>query len=145
MDKRLNRVWQRLGWQLALMCASAFGVGAIFDRAWMGLSIVLADVLAYTLAKVYRLHRWLLSRRQLPPDEQHGIWYELHALFRSRNRAERRRKRRLLDLVRAFREAAEALPDAMIYLGADLRILWFNTTAARLINFNHPRDIGAGI
>jgi two-component system phosphate regulon sensor histidine kinase PhoR len=145
MDKRLSRVWQPLAWRLGAACIAAWALGALVDRAWMCLSIVLAAALAYTLVKLNRLHRWLLSSRQLPPEEQHGIWYELHSLFRTRNRASRRRKRRLLDLVRAFREAAEALPDAMIYLGADQRIVWFNAAAEHLIGLNHPNDIGAGI
>lgn len=145
MDKRLTRVWQRLGWRLSVLFIVAFSLGAIANRGWMALSITLAVVLAYTLIKLYRLHRWLLSIRQLPPDEQHGIWYELHALFRNRNRANRRRKRRLLELLRAFREAAEALPDAMVYLSADQRIVWFNAAAEHLIGLNHPRDIGAGV
>lgn len=145
MDMRLARVWQRLGWRLALLNLGAFALGALFGQGWMLLSISLAGTLIYTLAKIYRLHRWLLSSRQLPPPEQYGIWYELHALFRRRNRSTRQRKRRLLELLRGFREAAEALPDALIYLSADQRILWFNRAAKRLIGLNHPRDIGAGI
>ena len=145
MDKRLTRPWQRLGWRIGLLCLGALALGAAFDRAWMALAIMLAIILLHTFAKIHRLHRWLLSRRQLPDEEQHGIWYELHALLRGRNRATRRRKRRLLGLLGAFREAAQALPDAMVYLGPDQRIVWFNAAAEQLIGLNHPRDIGAGI
>lgn len=145
MDKRLVRVWQRVAWRLALIAGVAFGVGALFDAGWMVLAIALAAVLAYTLHKVFRLHRWLLSGRQLPPEEQFGVWYEMHALIRGRNRSNRLRKRRLLTLLRTFHEAAQALPDAMVYLGADQRIRWFNDAATKLIGLNHPRDIGAGI
>jgi two-component system phosphate regulon sensor histidine kinase PhoR len=145
MDKRLGRVWQRIGWRLGLLGAGVFALGAIFGHAWPALAVTLAAILLYTLIKLYRLHEWLLSNRQLPPDEQHGLWYELHALLRRRNRSGNQRKRRLLELLRGFREAAEALPDALIYLDADQRILWFNSSAERLAGLNHPRDIGVGI
>jgi two-component system phosphate regulon sensor histidine kinase PhoR len=145
MDTRLARVWQRLGWRLALAAAAALALGALVGQPWLALALLLGGCLLYTLAKLHRLHEWLLSRRQQPPAEQYGLWYELNALLRRRRRDEHRRQRRLLALLRTFREAAEALPDAMVYLSADQRILWFNRSATGLIGLSHPRDIGVGI
>lgn len=145
MDKRLARVWRPLGWRLALLALAAFALGALAGFAWQALALALAGILGYTLFKLYRLHAWLLSRRQQPPEEQYGLWLALHELLLRRSRAGHHRKRRLLALLRTFREAAEALPDATIYLSVDQRILWFNESATRLIGLRHPRDIGAPI
>jgi two-component system, OmpR family, phosphate regulon sensor histidine kinase PhoR len=145
MDTRLARVWQRLGWRLALAVLATGVVGAIIGRVWMALAALFAALLIYTFAKLYRLHGWLLSRRPQPPPERYGLWYELHALLRRRHRHERGRQRRLLDLLRAFRDAAEAMPDALVYLSAEQRILWFNSAATRLVGLRHPRDIGVGV
>lgn len=145
MHERLERVWTRLLGRTLALLALATLAGALAGHAWAALAAALALVLAYTLAKLYRLHAWLLSRRQQPPPEQYGLWYELHALLRRRKRDERRRQRRLLALLATFREGAEALPDALIYLSEDFRILWFNPAATRLAGLSHPRDIGVGV
>ncbi len=145
MDTRLGRVWQRLGWRWGLAAVAALALGALVGQPWLALALLLGGCLLYTLVKLYRLHEWLLSRRQQPPAEQYGLWYELNALLRRRRRDEHRRQRRLLALLRTFREAAEALPDAMVYLSADQRILWFNRAATGLVGLSHPRDIGVGV
>ena len=52
------------------------------------------------------------------------------------------RKRRLLDMLRAYRAAAAALPDAIVIVDRDSqRVLWFNEAAAPLLGLRHPRDI----
>lgn len=145
MNARIGRVWQHLAARLVLIVLLGLIAGAIMGRPLAGVTVALAILLAYTLLKLYRLHAWLLSRQHLPPDEQHGLWYELHALIRRRQRGVRGRHRRLLALLRQFREAAEALPDAIVYLDHDQRILWVNRASVQLLGLQPPRDIGVGI
>ncbi|MBX3725658.1 MAG: phosphate regulon sensor histidine kinase PhoR [Xanthomonadales bacterium] len=145
MHERIDRVWTRLLWRIGALLGLATLAGALLGQPLAALAVALALVLGYTLAKLHRLHAWLLSRRQQPRSEQYGLWYELHALLRRRQRDQRRRQRRLLALLATFREGAEALPDALIYLNEDLRILWFNPAATRLAGLSHPRDIGVGV
>lgn len=145
MNTRIERVWQKLFLRLALIVLLGLVAGAIAGNTWAGVAVALAAVLAWTLRKLYRLHAWLLSRQHFPPDEQHGLWYELHALLLRRQRNVRRRRRRLLTLLEQFREAAQALPDAVVYLDHDQRILWFNRPSIELLGMKPRRDIGVGI
>ena len=50
---------------------------------------------------------------------------------------------RLLRLLRAFRDAAAALPDAVVALDPDQRIQWFNAATGRLLGLRYPQDVGA--
>jgi two-component system phosphate regulon sensor histidine kinase PhoR len=45
--------------------------------------------------------------------------------------------------LRAFRDAAAALPDAVVALDEDGRIDWFNAAANDLLGLKYPHDIGA--
>ena len=44
MDKRLGRVWQRIGWRLGLLGIAAFALGSLFGHGWQVLAIVLATI-----------------------------------------------------------------------------------------------------
>ncbi len=145
MDMGARAIWQPLLLRLGGVIVAGLLAGAVVGQPWAGIAAALALVLAYTLWKLQRLHAWLHSRQHLPPDEQHGLWYALSALLRSRQRHVRQRHRRLLALLRQFREAAQALPDAVVYLDGDQRILWCNRAARSLLGLHPARDVGIGI
>ena len=44
-------------------------------------------------------------------------------------------------MLRAFRNAAMALPDALVVIRADQSIRWFNTAAGSMLGLSHPSDI----
>src|SRR5690606_38682916 len=56
------------------------------------------------------------------------------------------RKRRLLEMLRAYRAAAAALPDAVVVVERNSqRVLWFNEAATPLLGLRHPRDQHASV
>ena len=61
-----------------------------------------------------------------------------------KNRAARRRTE-LFGLLRAFRDAAAALPDALVAIDEAQRILWFNAAAGRLLGLDYPDHLGANL
>jgi len=54
-----------------------------------------------------------------------------------------RRRAQLFGLLRAFRDAAGALPDALVAIGDEQRIRWFNTAAGSMLGLDYPRDLDA--
>lgn len=53
----------------------------------------------------------------------------------------RHRRAQLFEMLRAFRDAAMALPDAMVVVDGDRRIRWFNTAAGSMLGLDHPADL----
>ncbi len=53
-----------------------------------------------------------------------------------------RRRSELFGLLRAFRDAAAALPDALVAIDETQRILWFNAAAGRAFGLAYPGDLG---
>lgn len=54
--------------------------------------------------------------------------------------------RRLLTMLRAYRAAADTLPDAIVAVERESqRVQWFNAAAERLLGLQYPRDIDAAI
>ena len=86
----------------------------------------------------------LTARQRLTPPLGEGIWNELDRLLYRGQQEMRSRKKRLIDMLRAYRAAAAALPDAIVVVERNSqRIQWFNEAAIGLLQLRHPRDIGA--
>lgn len=142
MDNRLTRTWLGLLLRLLALIGAAALVGTAIGHPWPAICAVLVLILAHMLYRLYRLHGWLLSRQRGMPDDTWGIWSELQQHLDRRGNEGRQRQRRLLGLVQAFREAADALPDAIVHLTSDQRIVWFNHATLQLLGLHNPGDIG---
>lgn len=135
-----SHAWQVSLGRFVVLLATAFAVGLPLH---VPLYTVLAALLAYSLwslVSLYQLQAWLRSRRWRPPPEDRGVWSDISTHVYTRLHTERSRKRRLIALLRAFREAAAALPDGVVVLTRGRSILWFNEAAARLLGLSAPRD-----
>lgn len=90
----------------------------------------------------HRLAVWLWRDRSLIPPEGQGSWEIIfNGIYRLQQR-QRARRRELANLVRRFREGAEALPDAAVVIRRDGSIIWCNRLAQQLLGFRWPDDAG---
>lgn len=102
-------------------------------------------VLPYPLHSLYhlaRLSRMIRRQHRLAPPFPRGLWGEIYrgvARYQQRGRKSRKRQ---LRFSRRFREAANAVPDALVILDKQHRIEWANPAAARLMNIRWPDDDG---
>lgn len=129
-----------LGGFVALLAVAAV-VGAPFNAAWAALTAMLAAWLGWHLGHLYRLHQRLETRRRLTPPTGQGIWSQVVGSMHRRQEDSRGRKRRLLDIVREFREATVAFPDGVVILDTEFRIRWFNPGASRLMGFRKRQHL----
>ncbi|MET0225238.1 MAG: phosphate regulon sensor histidine kinase PhoR [Dokdonella sp.] len=142
MPSRLGRAWRFTLWRLAALAAVALAAGWWLDAIPQSLLVVVAGGFAFGVFRFARLGRFLTRPQWLPPAEGNGIWDEMQNLLRRRQRAAFEDKRRLVRLLRSFRDAAAALPDAVVALDREQRIQWFNTAASQLLGLKYPQDIG---
>ncbi len=143
---RLRSAWWRTLSVLSALLAGACLLGIVLGRPGLVMAATALGVLAWHYWRLRRVLTGLTGRRHWEPARGHGAWNELDRLLH-RNQAEMRaRKRRLLDMLRAYRAAATALPDAVVVIDRNTqRILWFNPAATDLLGLAHPRDLGAPV
>ena len=92
--------------------------------------------------RLWRLARLLQTRRRLAAPFPLGLWglvYRDIARYQERGRKGRKRQVRFN---RRFRQAADAVPDALVILDKFQRIEWANPAAAELLDVHWPRDEG---
>jgi two-component system phosphate regulon sensor histidine kinase PhoR len=126
---------------LAVACALGWWLGALEYT----LIVALFGYSLWSLVSLYRLQFWLHSRHRAAPPEDRGVWSDISTYMYMKLHAERSRKRRLVTLLRAFREGAAALPDGVVVLDRGRSVVWFNEAAERLLGMASPRDRGAHI
>ncbi|WP_295402353.1 phosphate regulon sensor histidine kinase PhoR [uncultured Thiocystis sp.] len=100
-------------------------------------------LLPYLARNLYYMHRLaILIRRhhRLAPPFPRGLWGELYRSIARYQQRGRKSRKRQIRFSRRFREAANAVPDALVILDKQLRVDWANPAAARLMNIRWPED-----
>jgi two-component system phosphate regulon sensor histidine kinase PhoR len=146
MPNDARSAWHKTIGQLLLVLIIALALGFAVGRPWPVLACAALGLVAWHYWKLRHVLLRLTARQRLTPPAGPGVWNELdRLLYRSQNEM-RTRKRRLIDMLRAYRAAAAALPDAIVVVERNSqRILWFNEAATALLGLRYPRDIGAAL
>jgi len=135
-----SHAWQVSLGRFVLLLVVALAVGLPLHWELYTTFAALAGYSLWSLVSLYQLQSWLRSRRWRPPPEDRGVWSDISSHVYTRVHTERSQKRRLIALLRAFREAAAALPDGVVVLTKGRSILWFNEAATRLLGLSAPHD-----
>ena len=117
---------------IVVALAAAAALGWATGHFWMVVAIV-------ALAA-------LLAAMALPERKDPDMLVSLPASATAAPQQQERtltRARRLAKQTRALRDAAAALPDAVVLLDNDGRVRWFNHASERLLGLVHPHDRGA--
>jgi two-component system phosphate regulon sensor histidine kinase PhoR len=137
--------WIGEAWRIAGIVTLSLLFGVVIDHLLVGLLLGLVGYLSWHLVNLYRLGQWLEHGPKLSPPEAGGIWGDAYARIYRLQQRNRKRKRRLKKILRAFRESTAAMPDAGLVLGPDGEIQWWNDAAQNLLQLRSPRDVGLRI
>ncbi len=143
MTPAVRTAWLRtLGLIIAgLAIAGVFG--AISGYLWKALAVTAMTMLGWQLWRMNRVMRQMNAHRWPVLPDTPGIWSEFARLQHRALHERRRRKRRLMAMVRAYRAAAAALPDAVVVVERNTqRVLWFNEAGCALLGLRYPADTG---
>ena len=143
MPPRARSAWFRTLGLLLLCMAGAALFGLAIGHPWPVVTLAAFCVLGWHYWRLRRVLRRLTDRRRLPPPEGIGVWNEMDRLLHRGQVEMRGRKRRLVEMLRAYRAVAAALPDAVVVVERNTqRVEWFNQAAGPLLGLRYPGDIG---
>jgi two-component system phosphate regulon sensor histidine kinase PhoR len=144
LTSRLSRSLRTLLWSVGIAFAAAFAIGWWLHAIAACLLVVAVSCLAWGAYRLVRFGRWLESGRRRP-DALSGFWSDLEETVSRRRQTAFAEKWQLVGLLRAFRDAAAALPDAVVALDGEHRIQWFNAAARTLLGLAYPQDVGGHV
>ncbi|MBN6152476.1 phosphate regulon sensor histidine kinase PhoR [Xanthomonas sp. AmX2] len=146
MPRHIRSAWFKTLGTLAVLLLLAVLAGWLGGHVWMALTLASLAVMSWHYWRLRRVLRRLTARQRWEPPAGTGVWNELDRLLYRSQAEMRTRKRRLLDMLRAYRAAAAALPDAVVVVDRNSqRIQWFNEAAGTLLGLRHPGDLGAPV
>jgi two-component system phosphate regulon sensor histidine kinase PhoR len=137
-----SHAWQVSIGRLLLWVAIASIIGLAIGQLAIALIIAFGSYSLWSLYSLLRMQRWLMARNRLPPPQDMGVWSDVSEFIYRRHLASRHRQRRLVRLLRAYREAAAVLPDGVVVLSAMRQVVWLNAAAARLLGLDPRRHRG---
>ena len=138
----MRLAWRQSLLRLALLYALAFAVGWWSGQlAWVLLAAT-AAVAARGYWRLLRILRFLDWRQQLRTVHGQGLWAALDTLVHRRQTETRARTRRLVGILRAYRQAASAMSDGALVLDRrDGKVRWLNKSARRLLGLQYPQSL----
>ncbi len=120
-------------------------LGLVLDQFWATLAVGLLALIFWHYFYQYKLVDWLWHRRTMLPPTASGSWsYIYDGIYRTQRRSQQRR-RALARLLRRFREASEAIPDAAIVFRYDGSLIWCNKLGQFYFGLKWPADTGIRI
>ena len=145
MPTHFRNAWLRTLLDLGLVLAAG-AIASWVLRQWWPLLLAALGVVAWHYWRLRGVLMRLTARQRAPAPRGDGIWNELDRLLYRSQAEMRTRKRRLMQMLRAYRAAAAVLPDAIVVVERNSqRVQWFNEAATPLLGLRHPRDVGRAL
>ena len=147
MPPTLKTSWQRTLATLATVLALALLAGLALGQPWPALAVAALGLLAVHLLRLRRIMGVLDARLRLPhPPAGGGAWSGMERLLHRARSESRGRERRLVEMMRAYRAVATALPDALVVVDRNTqRVIWCNAAADPLLGLAYPQDKDASL
>jgi two-component system phosphate regulon sensor histidine kinase PhoR len=137
--------WFQEFWRMLSLTLGMLFIGLLVDQTLLFFLLFCLTYLSWHLYNLYRLDSWFSKGKKIYPPEAPGIWGEVFYHFYRLQQRNRKRKRKLGEMLKRFQESTAAMPDATVVLGPNYEIEWFNKAACQLLGLQSPRDRGQPI
>jgi two-component system, OmpR family, phosphate regulon sensor histidine kinase PhoR len=125
----------------ALVAGLSSGVGAACGVLAIGAIVIIG----WHLFQLDRLLRWAAGPVDAKVPEGRGAWGQAFGALYRRMRLRSARQRDLRAALERFESGAEAMPEGVVVLDDNHRVVWANSRAERHLGIDSRRDRGAPI
>lgn len=129
-------------WRFVGLSVLALLFGVLIGQVQPVLILVLVGYVLRNLFNMQRLANWVSDPRGDGVPISFGMWGDIYARILRNSERQALRERRLVERLANFQDSAAALPDAVVALGTEGEIRWFNDAASRLLRLQPAKDIG---
>ena len=138
----MSNPWIKEFWRIFTLGFLALAFGLMIGQVLISLFLATLIYLGWHIYHLYRLEQWIAKRQTTTPPDGSGIWGEVFYHIYKLQRRNRKRKKKLANMLARFQESTSAMPDATLVLNAENEIEWCNKAATELLGLNRKQDIG---
>jgi two-component system phosphate regulon sensor histidine kinase PhoR len=122
---------------LSFASSCAFGVqyltGQYLQEIFLFIAVSYSLKLILQITQLERSLRTDNNKKIIDP--KNSIWDEIQQHIFHANKASKKRQKKLIRIIKKFRKSTAALPDAVVVLGKNNEIDWFNNAAKSILGF----------
>lgn len=138
MEQRNHRLEELKRVAVAVVGGGALGL--LFGHPGWFVAAALAVYLAWFVAELIKLHRWLNAAVPGEPPDSFGLWGEIFdSIYRLRKR-ELAAREELQSIIDRARSSVTALDDAVVIVKRDGSLEWWNPAAEQRLGLRWPQD-----
>jgi two-component system phosphate regulon sensor histidine kinase PhoR len=123
------RVWEREITAVILLLLISVIVGGITGHIIPMIFLVMLGIIVVQFAQITRFEKWIRAGGRGKYPKTKGIWEDIYYHVYRIKKSEKRRKKKLRNIIDQFRQSTEALPNAVVILGPHDEIDWANKAA----------------
>lgn len=142
----MNDAWSVERWRLGLTLLAIPLIGFTTSLWTLAFGLPLLLYIAWTIRQAYRIEKWMRTGAFAgkAPDAS-GVWGLIVQHVYRRQRKEKKRKKKLSQIIKRFNASVSALPDATLILNQQWEIEWANKAAEELLGIDRKSDLGLNI
>ncbi|MDU0354255.1 phosphate regulon sensor histidine kinase PhoR [Paraglaciecola aquimarina] len=131
--------------QIAIFLLLTSYLGYYFGYFSIGILSGALILLGLQYWRLHRLNYWLWHSKRITPPNSRGVWANIYEGVYAAKLSNRNKRKGLGEIIRRFREGAEALPDAAVVVDETGGITWCNRLARIELGIKWPEDTGQNI
>ena len=130
--------------RIALLVLVGAGIGWLYDRTLLGVSLALVGLATFWTYQTWRLQSWLQDSSEPAPD-LYGVWGSIASHISRQQREAGDNEERLQTMVDYLLQSFASMRDGVVILEQGGGIKWCNEAATRLLGLNYPEDTGQAV
>ena len=120
-------------------------LGIVLSNIALGLLISLSIYLVWIHRKLNELLSWIRNRKEYDAPESRGVFEDISLEIDYLRERHKKRKKRLGNYLKQFKQATRALPDATIVLDELGNVQWANKASEETLGVRWPDDLSQRI
>ena len=127
-------------WRLVAIVSMAGFIGLLLGQMLLFMFIAVFIYALWLQHSWNKLYQWLRNSKKYKAPSADGVINDVCREIERRRKQNRSRKKKLAGYLKRFQATTAALPDGIIVVESDGRIIWSNTAAETLLGIYWPQD-----
>jgi two-component system, OmpR family, phosphate regulon sensor histidine kinase PhoR len=113
-------------------------IGMHYSQLWLSISLLAIAIIIWQLWQSYRFNLWIWHSKKMAPLTTFGIFGQLYLGIHQNQLRQRAKRKQLSHIISSYKAGSEALPDAVVVVNSDLKIIWCNRLARIELGLSWP-------